>query len=321
VFLRKVLQVVLAERTRAIQDELAHVVDGLAEPAIRDRVAFAVATGRRFRPLMALLACEGVGGRWKDAVSLACSLELLHKASLLHDDLVDGDRRRRGKATFWSRYGAHDATITGDLLVALAFGAARNGTLAFTDGRAQRAPDVLQATLRDLAIGEMQDLVFESEPDVSAADIERMLLLKSGTLVAASLQIGALAGGADEELEQRLTRLGGELGVVFQMINDINNLNEVDQQSKGDAGGDLQRGKKTLATLCLREAGLAAEDLAALEPGELEALLTPARDALSKANGRARETCAALPAGQMRMLFEQLLDHAEDRWFWVDRDG
>ena len=320
-FVRKVFKAVLRSRAEAINAELTRLGDNerLGELP-RGRYVSAVGGGRRFRPLLTLIASEGVGGDWRDALGLAASVELLHKASLLHDDLVDEDRRRRGATTFWVEHGAHEAVIMGDLLVALSF-----STAAKWEAQCGLPPgttrSVLEDTLRDLALGEMLDLHFESRDDVAKDAVVRMLHLKSGSLIGASLELGAVAGGAHDAVRGQLRELGGLLGVAFQMINDLNNVNGMDGPSKGSIGQDLARGKKTLPTLALRSAGVGVGDIAGLPRGELERLVAPAQAALDDVRAQAMDVCDALPKGQMRLLFGKLLEHAQDAWFWVEQDA
>lgn len=320
-FVREVFKAVLAKRVRAIAREMDHTADGIADLEIRRRFRYAVDEGRRFRPLLVMTTCEGVGGRWRDAVEVACAVEILHKASLLHDDLVDGDRHRRGRSTFWNEFGSHDATITGDLLIAIAFEKA-HGWSTLTYGHASETiAAVFNRTLQQLSTGELQDLLFESRHVVRPDEVQHMLYLKSGSLIASSFELGALVGGADDDLQQLLRAFGGKLGVIFQMVNDINNITGVDAASKGFSGQDFARGKKTLPTLCLIEAGIRPNELASLEEDRILSILEPAYLSLHQAKREAVEFAGQLPKGQMRQLYLKLVEHAEDKWFWVEKDA
>ena len=321
-FVREIFKAILSERASAVNmaiQELGARPELSLIPA--QRYAYATRSGRRFRPLLTLVSCDGVGGDWKDAVGLAVSVELLHKASLLHDDLVDQDRRRRGVTAFWAEFGSHEAVIMGDLLVALAFSTGAEWAVRRDTAAPEVVRGILESTLHDLALGEMLDLAFEQRDDVTQDDVVQMLRLKSGSLIAASLELGGVAAGAEGTLRHHLNQFGGLLGTVFQMINDINNITGLDEASKGSRGQDLERGKKTLPTLALRAAGIDLNDIASIEQEELAALLEPAQIALDETRNLALSKCMELPNGQMRVLFSKLLEHAQDAWFWAEQDG
>lgn len=320
-FLKAIFHKMLSTRTEVINNRLDAMVSEHATPYARERIQYALSTGRRFRPLLVTLACDGVGGSWKSAVDLACAIEILHKASLLHDDLVDGDDNRRGRPAFWSRFGAHDAVITGDLLVALSFRKADEWIAGQDDVDVAIVREVFSGTFANLSEGEMLDLKYESDGDVQIADVVRMLHLKSGSLIAASLELGAISGGASRDLSVLLNRIGGDLGVVFQMINDLNNITGIDETSKGHYGQDLERNKKTVPTLALIEAGVDATTLMELDGNELRIILEPAYSALSSAKSKAITSCSCLPDGQLKSLLTTLLERADNKWFWLDNDA
>lgn len=164
----------------------------------------APAEGKGVRVALALLCCQAVGGAAEQAVPAAVAVELVHNASLLHDDVIDGDRLRRGRPALWTVCGVPAAILAGDALFFLATQVLleAGGTLAVT-GLAQ-----LNAAVQDLIDGDYADVTFQDRPSVPLADVQAMAQGKTGALIAAACSLGALAGGADDERASRLGAFG-----------------------------------------------------------------------------------------------------------------
>lgn len=320
-FVKDVYRQFLEDRIAAVNGELSRIVTDDALPSrLRPVVERAIASGRRFRPVLLFVAAEGVGGKWQDAVPLSCSFELVHKASLLHDDLIDQDTHRRGAPALWTDSGAGRAIIVGDLLVGLAFSTLHRWMATSELTRGGEIASLLSRTVVDMSAGEMLDLELEEADEVQRELVERMLYLKSGSLIAACLEAGAHLGGAPRETVTHLRRYGRAVGVAFQMINDLNNVTGLDVHSKKALGGDLRRGKKTLATSALADAGVSLETLQDLPREDLAEYLEPATAALEETLAEASQVLDELPPGQMKLLFSMLIEQAREDWFWIDGD-
>lgn len=209
-----------------------------------------LASGKRLRPGLCLASAAAVGGRESDAMDAACALEMLHCFSLIHDDLpaIDDDHLRRGRPTCHIVYGEAIAVLAGDALFALAL-----EVLATMDASPEVRVRALQILTRaagsdGLVGGEVVDVEAEgSEPD--ADTLHYIHTRKTGALMAASCEIGALVGGGSPEQVAALGRFGLDLGLAFQIADDLlNELGSEDQLGKA-AGSDRARGKATYPAL------------------------------------------------------------------------
>jgi geranylgeranyl diphosphate synthase type II len=185
-------------------------------------------SGKRLRPALAMAAAEAVGATPEAALPMAAAVELIHTYSLIHDDLpcMDDDDLRRGRPTVHVVYGEDVAVLAGDALQSLAF-----ETLATGAGKERAAAaiaDLARAVgAAGLVGGQVDDLALEA----GVADVEGVLSIhtrKSAELIAASVVGGARLGGADEELLAELGVFGRELGVAFQIIDDVLDADEDD---------------------------------------------------------------------------------------------
>ena len=173
--------------------------------------------GKAVRPALALLSAEAAGATAEVGVPGAVGVELVHNFSLLHDDLMDGDLERRHRRTVWAIWGAPAAILAGDALLALA----HEVVLESPSPHAGRAALLLATTTRELTRGQVQDVAFESRSDVTLDECLDMAGGKTGALLAASAAIGAVLAGAPEDVVDALTTFGGEVGLAFQLVDDV----------------------------------------------------------------------------------------------------
>jgi len=209
----------------------------------------ALAPGKRVRPLLVLAACEAVGGRWRDALPAAAAIECVHAFSLVHDDLpaMDDDDYRRGRLTTHKKYGEALGLLAGDALLALAFEElVRLIARGVTAARAAEAVRVLARASgsRELIAGQVLDLEAERRrPD--ARGVRDIHERKTGALIAAALELGALAGGGRARMRATFARLGRSLGLAFQIHDDLLNRDSSLARLGKRAGTDQARGKAT----------------------------------------------------------------------------
>jgi len=202
--------------------------------------------GKRFRPILSLLAAEAVGGEWNQVLPLAAAIELLHNFSLIHDDIEDQDPSRRHRPTVWKVWGEAQAINAGDGMFALA------GRAALATGGPESALEIacrFQDTVLRLTEGQYLDLRFETEPAVAVADYVKMIGLKTSALIAFSLWAGATAGGGSNATRQALDTFGYELGLAFQIRDDIMGIWAESSVTGKEAAKDLVNRKKTLPVL------------------------------------------------------------------------
>ncbi len=204
-------------------------------------------TGKRVRAGMCCLSCEAAGGEAAAAAPAAAAFELLHSFTLLHDDVADGDPVRRGRPTVWRRWGIGQAVTAGDALFALA-----NLALAGPETSEARGADT-SAALRELneatlavCEGQQLDISYEGRADVAVDDYLAMIERKTAALFAGACASGARIGGASEERREALRRFGREVGLGFQIRDDVLGIwGEAEELGK-PVGGDLRRNKRSL---------------------------------------------------------------------------
>jgi len=209
----------------------------------------ALAPGKRLRPLLALAACEAVGGRWRDALPAAAAVECVHAFSLVHDDLpaMDDDDYRRGRLTTHRKFGEALGVLVGDALLAFAFEELTRLPVVRRDpARALLAVRLLAEAsgARQLIQGQALDVAAEGRR-VSRDAVAGIHLRKTGALIAASLALGAIAGGADRHTIADLHDLGLDLGFAFQIHDDLLNAHSSLKKIGKRAGTDAARGKAT----------------------------------------------------------------------------
>jgi geranylgeranyl diphosphate synthase type II len=233
-----------------------------------------LAGGKRLRPILALAACEAVGGRIEEALDAACAVEFIHTYSLVHDDLpaMDDDDFRRGRPTSHKRFGEAVAILAGDALCTEAFRVA----VAGRHGREVAAAEVVHELARAAgAIGMVGGQVVDIEATgrrLSEDELAELHRKKTGELLLVSVRAGARMGGADEGTLARLDRYGRALGLAFQIVDDVLDVT-ADLATLGkDPGSDREAGKTTFVDLLgpegarARARAVMADGTAALEP-------------------------------------------------------
>ena len=224
------IQTYLKKKSRKIDEALDAFLPKKRElpVSLHEAMRYAVFSGgKRVRPILALAACEAVGGKEKDAMAAACALELIHNYSLVHDDLpcMDDDDTRRGRPTCHKKFGEMTAVLAGDALLTLAFQIlnSTNGSGSLKDGHRKLAVARLIAEAvgsRGMVGGQIVDMEYQKK-DLDLPTIEYINTHKSGALIAVSLRAGALLGGGTPRQVEALYRYGKSLGLLFQIIDDI----------------------------------------------------------------------------------------------------
>ncbi len=238
------IQTYLEERRTQIEHALRRVLpnaDG-SPVLIRQAVEYSVlAGGKRIRPILALAACEAVGGDSARVVSVVVSLELIHTYSLIHDDLpaMDDDDLRRGRPTNHRVFGEDVAILAGDALQALAFGVLADSRLGGdvpADLRLAAVAELAAASgVNGLVGGQVLDLrtdppspptaADEAARDTALATLDGIHTRKTGALIRAAVRIGGILGGAEERQLAALTRYGSAVGLAFQIADDLLDVN------------------------------------------------------------------------------------------------
>ncbi|GAA3060727.1 polyprenyl synthetase family protein [Actinokineospora globicatena] len=196
-------------------------------------------SGKMVRSALTLLSAEAVGGDPADAVPAAVAIELVHNFSLLHDDIMDGDRTRRHRGTAWAVFGVPAALLAGDALWALALRVLAAGP------HADRALPLLTEALWRLMDGQSADADFPHRHSVTLAECEAMAAGKTGAVMACATALGALFGGATPDQLALLRDMGEHLGLAFQLVDDLLGI-WGDPTTTGKPGADLVHRKRSL---------------------------------------------------------------------------
>ncbi|MGD9763927.1 MAG: polyprenyl synthetase family protein [Candidatus Binatia bacterium] len=221
--------------------------------------------GKRIRPVLALSACEAVGGDGDAALPVACALEMIHSYSLVHDDLpaMDDDALRRGRPTTHIAFGEGMAILAGDALLTEAF------ALLTQAAAASHQPRRVLLAAREIAVaagahgmvgGQAADLAAEGQA-ADLATVEYIHVRKTGALILAAIRAGALVGGARARELKRLTRYGECLGLAFQIADDILDAIGHTEKTGKVQGRDQDRHKATFPAVM----GLLAAQARAIE--------------------------------------------------------
>ena len=321
------LQTALAPYIHAVETEMQRVVadrEPLLTPfygMLRYHLGWAdenfeptaTRTGKRLRPTFLLLTCAALGEKWQTAVPAAAAIELTHNFSLIHDDIEDRDTERHGRQTLWQRWGDAQAINAGDALFVLArlalAGLLERGVSAETLAAVQTAYDRACLAITE---GQFLDMQFETRVDVSQADYLRMVSGKTAALLAASTQIGALVAGADAATVEGMAQFGHELGVAFQIVDDILGIWGDPARTGKQAANDIRRRKKSLPVAIAfdRAGGAASARLRAIygQPTLTEADVADVLALLDEVGGRA----------QAQRLADELHGRAEARLAALD---
>ena len=206
--------------------------------------------GKRIRPMLCLLACWAAGGDPPQALPTACAVELVHSFSLVHDDIQDRSPTRRGRRSVWKIWGVAQAINAGDGLFVLARMAMhklpeRGVPLPLC----QAACQALDRACLALCEGQYLDMTFEERPDVRLEEYLGMARRKTAALLAASAELGAIVAGADPRRVDLYRGFGEDLGMAFQIQDDVLGIWGDPQATGKSAATDLRYKKKTLPVL------------------------------------------------------------------------
>lgn len=273
---------------------------GWVDPHMRPAV---VNSGKRIRPVACLLACEAVGGALEDALPLAAAVELLHNFSLIHDDVEDDSPTRRHRPTVWALWGVPQAINAGDAMFTLARLALHGlGSRPIPPAMAMDACLIFDYACLRLTEGQYLDMSFEGRLDVTVDEYLLMIEGKTAALLSASLELGALVGGADQAARQHLAGFGRSLGLAFQMEDDILGIWGDEAVTGKSVASDILTRKKSLPVVYALENPLVGEALRAryaepIGPADVPAVL----DLLARAGAQEYTAQVAQSAHQNAM--------------------
>lgn len=234
----------LAQIQQPVRDRLEGVVEELRRIVLTDFAPISevndyllTARGKLFRPTLTLLANQVGGGRTDEAVTVAAVVELVHLATLVHDDAVDHSVLRRGMPTVNAAWNHQTAIIMGDYLYSRSVSElVRLGRLEWVG--------VMSRAANEMSIGEMRQLVSCDALELTESDYDRLIASKTASLMSAACELGALTG--DERYRDRLARFGHNLGMAFQIADDLLDYTETEAMTGKPSGQDLREHRVTL---------------------------------------------------------------------------
>jgi len=205
--------------------------------------------GKRIRPVMVLMATELFTDDVLKALDVALAIETFHNFTLVHDDIMDNAPLRRGKQTVHEKWGVNNAILSGDVMMVES-----NKHLSRVDVSVLKPVlDTFNQTAQGVCEGQQLDMEFETRDDVSIAEYIEMIRLKTAVLLGGAMKLGAIVGGADEQNAELLYQFGENLGVAFQLQDDILDVYGDPEKFGKQVGGDIISNKKTFLHLKAKE--------------------------------------------------------------------
>jgi octaprenyl-diphosphate synthase len=279
------------------------------------------AGGKRIRPRLVLLFANALGFDGPEQHTLAATVEFIHTATLLHDDVVDESSLRRGRQTANAVFGNAASVLVGDFVYSRAF-------QMMVSLNRMRVLEVLADATNVIAEGEVLQLMNMHDPDLAVEEYLRVIRSKTAKLFEASARLGAILARADAATESACANYGRSLGTAFQLVDDLLDYDGETHELGKNVGDDLREGKPTLPLLVAMARGDAAERgliRHAIEHGEVTRLsevvaavrrtgaLEAARDVARTEAAAARECARALPGSAYRDVLLELCARSVDR--------
>lgn len=284
------LKAYLRERQAQVEAALDRAVPLTYPETLYESMRYSLfAGGKRLRPILCLATCELAGGTIAMAMPTACALEMIHTMSLIHDDLpaMDNDDYRRGKLTNHKVFGEDIAILSGDALLTYAF---EHIGLQTRDVPADRVLKVIVRLANavgaaGLVGGQVVDLESEGKANLSLETLNFIHTHKTGALLEVSVVSGAILAGASEADVQRLSHYAQNIGLAFQIIDDILDITATQEELGKTAGKDLQAQKLTYPSLWgIDESRRQARQLIESAKAELAPFGEPAKPLLAIAD-------------------------------------
>ena len=201
--------------------------------------------GKRIRPTLLMLACEAYGGNLQEALPAAAAVEMFHNFTLLHDDIMDNAEVRRGKPSVYTKWGENVAILSGDAMMIYSYQLLQR----VPEQKLPRIMEIFTPMALQVCEGQQYDMDFETCTKVSVVEYMRMIELKTSVLLAGSAMIGAVLGNASAEECRKVYRYALELGLAFQLQDDLLDSYGTEAELGKKIGGDILEGKKTYLML------------------------------------------------------------------------
>ncbi len=197
--------------------------------------------GKRLRPLLVLLSAKAVGGSFNDVYNASAAVELLHNFTLVHDDIMDNADKRRGLLTLHKKFDDSTAILAGDGLLAVAY----EYLLKDCNGKTKEVISAFTKGLIEVCEGQSLDKDFEIRSSVTIAEYKLMIMKKTAAMFEMCCTIGALLGGGSTKEIKAVSLFGKNIGIAFQIQDDLLDISGDEEKFGKKVGGDLIEGKKT----------------------------------------------------------------------------
>jgi geranylgeranyl diphosphate synthase, type II len=232
----------LVRFSEALQLELQATPYGQAPPELYDPIRYIMSLGgKRMRPLMTLLAAYLFSDDWQRAIKPALAVEVFHNFTLMHDDIMDQAPIRRGQPTVHEKWNPNTAILSGDVMLVNAY----ELLLDVDTDKLKRVLTRFNRTAAEVCEGQQLDMNFETRWDVTEAEYIDMITLKTSVLLGFALELGGLIAGADDASIEHLRRGGIDIGIGFQLKDDLLDVYGDPAKFGKQIGGDILSNKKT----------------------------------------------------------------------------
>jgi len=239
---QKIFKAIYDKERRKIDTRLQNALKNRKPESLYEPGAYIInSKGKRLRPLLVLLSSKAVGGNFKQVYNAAVAVELLHNFTLVHDDIMDHADKRRGRLTLHKKYNPNTAILTGDSLLSVAY----EYLLKDCNGNTKNVIESFTHGLVEVCEGQSMDTDFESKINVTINDYLIMIKKKTAAMSEMCCNIGSSLGGGSKEEIKALSRFGLNLGIAFQIQDDLLDITADENVFGKSIGGDLVEGKKT----------------------------------------------------------------------------
>ena len=236
----------LEELGKIIESEIEDLTYPASPESLYDPIRYIMGlNGKRIRPLLVLMGYQLFDDKVKKALSSAIAIEVFHNFTLLHDDIMDNAPLRRGSLTVHEKWNNNVAILSGDVMMIQAYQLLKRGN----SNRVQEVLDVFSKTAIKVCEGQQWDMDFETQKKVDLVEYMKMIKHKTAVLLAASLQIGAIIAGAGKEDQDHLYNFGVNIGLAFQLKDDLLDVFGCSEDFGKKLGGDILANKKTFLYL------------------------------------------------------------------------
>jgi len=323
------VMVEILKRARMLDERLlSYLEEGEPEKLLKAVRHYPESGGKRLRPVLAMLVADAISGDTERVLPFACSLEIVHNFTLIHDDVMDGDMVRRGRPAIHALFDVPTAIIAGDAMFARGF-----EVLAMTDVPPERMRElftIVARTVWEIAEGQQLDIDFENSGQVTVDQYLNMIEKKTAVLFACAAKGAAIIAEGTGEQEKNMHEYARLLGLGFQIWDDVLGITADEEKLGKPVGSDIRNGKRTIIVLhALENADLESREMLLSVLGREDATdqeisevihtlqdlgsIEFARSMAIEYADRAKECLECLPESESRELLKSLVDFSVNR--------